>query len=153
MVAIVMVNANFDVAINGFMWEACTQFDIARHRLEELPRRLRQAIVDGKTPKEMLMRIERESLELAALHHNHIIECSFIRFFNSYKVARCKSATHIYLNIFSYFTSVNMHESYRFVKMLAVRLENTLQEILKIICKSMLLNESFLMRWDRKNVK
>ena len=95
MFATVMVNANSDVAISGLMWEACTQFDLARHRLEELPRRLRQAIDDEKTPKEMLMRIEKESVELAAYHHNHIIECSFIRFFNSYKVARCKSATHI----------------------------------------------------------
>ena len=73
-----MVDASVDTTISGFMLQACTQLELARHRLEQLPRKLRQAVAEGKkTSRETLMRIEKESIVQTVLHHNYAIECVF----------------------------------------------------------------------------
>ena len=74
----VSLNSTVDTTISGLMWQACTQLELARHRLEQLPRRLRQAVAQGKkTSRATLMRIEKENIVQTVLHHNYIIECVF----------------------------------------------------------------------------
>ena len=82
MIVIVVVDATADPTISGFMWQTCTQLELIKHRLEQLPRKLRKTFAEGKTSRETLMRIEKENLVQAVLHHNYAIECAFIRFIN-----------------------------------------------------------------------